>query len=168
MTREDKLARYKRMLNAGDIDQSEYETLVAPFAASSATVEGAGAVAQGGGDALGERSAKVDGDNCGTIVTGTQIVNHYHATANARLSKEEIAQRVVGYLRWLRERTQSIELRGIERAGGAPVGLLPLEKAYVPLRAKSMPRVGDSQAAMGSMATVPMTLNRVSAKPMSR
>ncbi|MCK7480152.1 MAG: hypothetical protein M0C28_24930 [Candidatus Moduliflexus flocculans] len=33
-------------------------------------------------------------------------------------------------------RTESIELRGIERAGGAPVVLLPLETAYVPLRAR--------------------------------
>ena len=78
------------------------------------------------------------GDNAGTIVTGTQIVAHYHAAISGRLTKEEIAQQVAGYLRWLRSRTESIELRGIERAGGAPVVLLPLETAYVPLRAKWM------------------------------
>jgi hypothetical protein len=114
-------------------------------AAQQADVTGSGAAAQGGGDALGERSAKT-GDNYGTIVTGTQIVNHYHAVASTRLSKEEIAQKVVGYLLWLRARTESIALRGIERAGGAPVVVLPLETAYVPLRAKSVPRIGDGQA----------------------
>ena len=45
---------------------------------------------------------------------------------------------MAGYLRWLRSRTECIELRGIERAGGAPVVMLPLETAYVPLRAKWM------------------------------
>lgn len=117
-------------------------------AAQQANVNGSGAAAQGGGDALGERSAKVDGDNFGPIVTGTQIVHHYHTASTRGLTKEQIAGQVVGYLRWLRARTKSIELRGIERAGGAPVVLLPLETAYVPLRAKSMLRLGDAQERM--------------------
>src|SRR5271165_6399711 len=112
--------------------------------ALQANVAGSGAVAQGGGDALGERSVK--GDNYGTIVTGTQIVIQYDAIGSTGHSKEEITQQVVGYLRWLRARTERIALRGIERAGGAPVVLLPLETAYVPLRAKSVPRIGDGQA----------------------
>ena len=87
----------------------------------------------------------MDGDNTGTIITGTQIVSHYHGAGSTRVTKDEIARQVVGYLRWLRARTESIELRGIERAGGAPVVLLPLETAYVPLRAKSIPRVGETQ-----------------------
>jgi NACHT domain len=115
-------------------------------AAQQANVSGSGAIAHGGGDALGERSIKVE-ENSGTIVTGTQIVTNYYA-ASGQLTKEEIAQQVVGYLLWLQARTKSIELRGIERAGGAPVVLLPLETAYVPLRARSMPRVGDAQRAM--------------------
>ncbi len=114
-------------------------------AAEEANVSGSGAAAQGGGDALGKRGVKVGQDNSGTIITGTQIVNHYHAAGTMGRTKEAIAQQVVGYLRWLRARTESIELRGIERAGGAPVVLLPLETAYVPLRAKSMPSVGDAQ-----------------------
>ncbi|MBV5273614.1 MAG: NACHT domain-containing protein [Lamprocystis purpurea] len=110
-------------------------------AAQSANLTGAGAIAQSGGDAIGAAGVKT-ADNFGTIVTGTQIVTHYHAAAGGALSKEQIARQVAGYLSWLRTRTQSIELRGIERAGGAPVVLLPLETAYVPLRARPLPRVG--------------------------
>ena len=106
-------------------------------AAQQANLSGSGAVAQGGGDALGERSVNA-GDNAGTIVTGTQIVANYHGAVGGALTKEQIAGQVAGYLRWLRSRTECIELRGIERAGGAPVVLLPLETAYVPLRAKWM------------------------------
>ncbi len=66
------------------------------------------------------------------------VVDHYNAASDQRLTKEQIAQQVAGYLRWLQARTENIELRGIERAGGSPVVLLPLETAYVPLRAKWM------------------------------
>jgi formylglycine-generating enzyme required for sulfatase activity len=112
-------------------------------AAQRASLKGSGATAQGGGDALGERGVKLE-HNAGTIVTGTQIVANYHTAVDGRLSREQIARQVAGYLGWLRARTRSIELRGIERAGGAPVVLLPLEKAYVPLRARPMPRVGEA------------------------
>ena len=96
--------------------------------AQQATVRGSGAAAQDGGDALGERSVKTR-DNYGPIVTGTQIVHHYYAASDQRLPKEDIAGQVGGYLAWLQGRTENIELRGIERAGGAPVVLLPLETA---------------------------------------
>ena len=66
------------------------------------------------------------------------IVNHYHAASDQRLTKEQIAQQVTGYLRWLQARTENIELRGIRRADEARVVLLPLEMAYVPLRATWM------------------------------
>jgi len=52
--------------------------------------------------------------------------------------KVPLAGQVTGYLRWLQERTECIELRGIERAGGVPVVRLDLKTAYVPLRAKWM------------------------------
>ncbi len=107
-------------------------------AVRQADVGGSGAAAQGGGDALGERSAKIAGANSGAINTGTQIISHYHACSSSQLSRGDIAQRVAGYLAWLLDRTATIELRGIERAGGAPVVVLPLETAYVPLRAKVM------------------------------
>ena len=130
------------------IDPNDIEALKRRIAeleaAQRADLKGSGAIAQGGGDALGERGAKVD-QNSGTIVTGTQIVTNYSAVSDRQLSKQQIARQVAGYLRWLRSRTQSIELRGIERAGGAPVVLLPLETAYVPLRARSVPHVGDGQ-----------------------
>ena len=127
--------------NSVEALQRQIAELQAQLAATQqATVGGSGAAAQSGGVALGERSVKVE-DNAGTIVTGTQIVANYYAAAGGRLSKEQIAQQVTGYLRWLRSRTESIELRGIERAGGAPVVLLPLDRAYVPLRARS--RSGD-------------------------
>ena len=112
-------------------------------ARNRARQRGSGAIAQGGGNALGERAVQIDGDLSGTLVTGTQFVINYHAASHAGLSKDEIARRVADYLRWLRERTQHIELRGIERAGGAPVVYLPLETAYVPLRARLMPRTGE-------------------------
>lgn len=92
-------------------------------------------------------SAVVGGNNADTIITGTQIVTNYLASGNAALSKEQIARHIAGYLRWLCERTENIELRGIERAGGAPVVLLPLASAYVPLRAKAMRLDGKSRRA---------------------
>lgn len=105
---------------------------------NNAEVHGSGASAQGAGAvAAGERGV-VAGGNIDTVNTGLQIVNHYHAASDQRLSKEQITKQVTGYLRWLQARTENIELRGIERAGGAPVVLLPLEKAYVLLRAKWM------------------------------
>jgi formylglycine-generating enzyme required for sulfatase activity len=110
----------------------------------AASVSGSGAVAQGSGDALGERGVKVGG-NARTIVTGTQIVTNYYASSGAKLSKEEIARQVTGYLRWLKERCGRIELRGIERAGGAKVVVLPLETAYVALRARAFARMGHDE-----------------------
>lgn len=56
----------------------------------------------------------------------------------ASIEEQKLSQRVRRYLSWVQARTQTIELRGIERAGGAPIVLLPLETAYVPLRARSM------------------------------
>ncbi|MEF8707110.1 MAG: SUMF1/EgtB/PvdO family nonheme iron enzyme, partial [Candidatus Accumulibacter sp. UW27] len=121
-----------------------------PAVSWQASVSGSGAVAQGGGNALGERAVQVGGDNSGTILSGTQIVNHYYQAAGSSApSREEIARQVSGYLRWLQERTQSIELRGIE-AGGAAVVVLPLETAYVPLRARPLPRPGEAQERSGA------------------
>lgn len=51
-----------------------------------------GAAAQGGGNALGRGAVQVEGDNAGAIITGTQIVNHYHAASDQRLTKEQIAR----------------------------------------------------------------------------
>jgi formylglycine-generating enzyme required for sulfatase activity len=105
---------------------------------NNAEVHGPGAIAQGdGAQAAGERGV-VAGGNIDTVNTGWQIVNHYHAASDKHLTTDQIAKQVTGYLRWLQARTENIELRGIERAGGAPVVLLPLETAYVPLRAKWM------------------------------
>jgi len=122
----------------GKIPDAQIETTLAALraqsAGSTANLAGFGAVAQDGGVAVGERGVMVGG-NADTIVTGTQIVANYYAAADGARSKEQIAEQVAGYLRWLRSRTECIELRGIERAGGAPVVLLPLETAYVPLRA---------------------------------
>ncbi|MFZ1641626.1 MAG: SUMF1/EgtB/PvdO family nonheme iron enzyme [Candidatus Contendobacter sp.] len=106
---------------------------------NNAELHGSGAIAQGDGAvAAGASGVAVAGDHTGAINTGLQIVNNYYAASDRHLSKEQIAQHVTGYLRWLQARTENIELRGIERAGGAPVVLLPLETAYVPLRAKWM------------------------------
>jgi len=124
-------------------DIAALQRRIAELEAAQANLTGAGAIAQGGGDAIGAAGVKT-ADNSGTIITGTQIVTHYHAAAGGALSKEQIARQVAGYLSWLRARTQCIELRGIERAGGAPVVLLPLETAYVPLRARPLPRVGET------------------------
>ena len=114
-----------------------------PRAVQKAKVQGSGAAAQTGGTALGQGAAQVSRDNAGNINTGTQIVNNYLAAGGTSPSVGEVAMQVASYLRWLRERTQNIELRGIELAGGAPVVILPLETAYVPLRAKSASRAGE-------------------------
>ena len=129
-------------------DIAALQRRIAELEAAQANLTGAGAIAQGGGDAIGAAGVKT-ADNSGTIITGTQIVTHYHAAAGGALSKEQIARQVAGYLSWLRARTQCIELRGIERAGGAPVVLLPLETAYVPLRARPLPRVGEARLHQG-------------------
>lgn len=124
--------------------QRQIAELQAKLAASQqASVGGSGAAAQGGSDALGAGAVKLD-DNSGTIVTGTLIVNNYYHSSETTLSKEEIARQVAGYLRRLQARTGSIVLRGIERTGGAQVVVLPLETAYVPLRARPMPRMGET------------------------
>ncbi|MES9904116.1 MAG: SUMF1/EgtB/PvdO family nonheme iron enzyme [Sedimenticola sp.] len=97
-----------------------------------------------GSIAMGERSTRVEGPNSGSINTGTQIVINYRAATDTPLSKEAIAQRISRYLLWLQDQTASIELRGIERAGGAAVVRLPLERAYVPLHVRPMPRIEDN------------------------
>ena len=123
----------------GDRMQAPQAAQPAPREINKAEVHGSGAIVQGDGAvAAGAGGVGVAGNYTGAINTGLQIVNHYHAASDQRLSKEQIAQQVTGYLRWLQARTENIELRGIERAGGAPVVLLPLETAYVPLRAKWM------------------------------
>ena len=65
-------------------------------AAQSANLTGAGAIAQGGGDAIGAAGVKI-GDHFGPIVNEPQIVNHYHADTGGALSKEQIARQVAGY-----------------------------------------------------------------------
>ena len=123
-------------------DSAEIERQIAELQARLAEVKqaeltGSGAIAQAGGEALGERAVKVGRDMAGTIISGTQIINYYHGVSEGQ-GKADIARQVASYLLWLRERTSNIELRGIEKAGGAPVVQLPLETAYVPLRAKAM------------------------------
>jgi len=67
------------------------------------------------------------------------IVNHYYAETGRQAVDEaqrrDLARQIDAYLKWLRDRCKDIELRGIERAGGSPVVLLPLDTAYVPLTA---------------------------------
>jgi hypothetical protein len=122
----------------GQVSDAQIEVMLAPLRAQlgglTAAVAGSGAVAQGGG-ALGAGAVKVE-DNAGTIVTGTQIVTNYFQAVGEKLSKEQIAEQLTGYLRWLRSSTENIVLHGIEWAGGPPVVQLPLKHAYVPLRAK--------------------------------
>lgn len=73
------------------------------------------------------------------VVSGSQhIVNHYYAGSAGQTEPHAAATlqaQIEAYLRWLRDRCKDIELRGIERAGGSPVVLLPLDTAYVPLAA---------------------------------
>ncbi|MGH8490412.1 MAG: hypothetical protein ACREXS_16490 [Gammaproteobacteria bacterium] len=64
-------------INSNDIEAlqrqiTELQTKL--MAAQQANVSGSGAAAQGGGDALGERSVKADGENSGPINTGTQTI----------------------------------------------------------------------------------------------
>ena len=121
----------------GDKMQDPRTAQPEPREINKAGVHGPGAVAQGDSAvAAVAGGVAVAGDNPGLINTG--IVNQYYAASDRSLSQEQIAQQVAGYLRWLQAYTENIELRGIERAGGAPVVLLPLETAYVPLRAKWM------------------------------
>ncbi|WP_295449115.1 hypothetical protein [uncultured Thiodictyon sp.] len=124
--------------------QREMARLRAELAAlQQANLTGPGALAQGGGTALGAHAVSLD-DNSGNINTGIQFIERYYAAAGARLSKAQIAQRVAGYLGWLHSYTASIELRGIQRTDGTSVISLPLEATYVPLRARPQPRGGDT------------------------
>ncbi|WP_295392180.1 NACHT domain-containing protein [uncultured Thiodictyon sp.] len=124
--------------------QREMAQLRAELAnAQRANLTGPGALAQAGSTALGARAVSLE-DNAGNINTGLQFIERYYAAAGERLSKAQIAQRVAGYLGWLRSYTASIELRGIARPDGTSVISLPLETAYVPLRARPTPRGGDT------------------------
>ena len=114
-----------------------------PRVQARARKTGAGAVAQNGGTALGAGAVKIDGGVQGSVITGTQIVHQYLAAGPAELDAKAIAEQVTRYLRWLRERTQHITLRGIERSGGAPVVQMPLATAYVPLRARPQALQGE-------------------------
>ena len=87
----------------------------APHQTDNAEVRGPGTIATQGGVAAGAGGVAVAGDNTGVINTG--VVNYYYAASDQRLTKEQIAQQVAGYLRWLQARTENIELRGIEWAG---------------------------------------------------
>ena len=68
------------------------------------------------------------------MATTDSLLAHVSHISTAR-SPRGLAEQIAAYLRWLQENTKHIELRGIERAGGSPVVLLPLEQAFVPLRA---------------------------------
>ena len=150
----------RQALAAGFIDAATFEALAAAIAAGASAAErgggpslpaaplapgarqaavgGDGAVAQGPGDALGAGAVKIGGDHSGAIIQ-TQIVSNYYGTAGSDAAgKRLLASQVGSYLAWLQERTQSIELRGIERSGASPVVALPLDTAYVPLRARSL------------------------------
>ncbi len=119
-----------------------------PRSKTSAQLRGAGAVAQNGGAALAARAVQVKGSVGGNVITGTHIVNQYLAAGPAEMDAPAIAEQITRYLKWLRERTQHITLRGIERSGGAPVVQMPLETAYVPLRARpqALPQADDDSA----------------------
>jgi formylglycine-generating enzyme required for sulfatase activity len=66
--------------------------------------------------------------------------------AGSILTKEAKPHPLRPYLQWLQARTRSIELRGLTQ------GLveLPLETAYVPLRARALPHHGEGRMARGS------------------
>ncbi len=149
--RDDIEALLRRALAAGQIDPAGFDAM---SQASAAQLAGSGAIAAAGGTAVGSHGVVIGGDNRGDIISGTQIVNHYYpAAAGSVPSRDEIAWQVAGYLLWLQERTQSIELRGIERAGGAAVVVLPLATAYVPLRARSLPRPGAAHERLAAPGT---------------
>jgi formylglycine-generating enzyme required for sulfatase activity len=116
--------------------------------AAQASVNGDGAVAQDGSTALGQGAVHIGGD-AQTVITGGQlfqIVQHYQASVPTAQSTKELGRKIAGYLRWLRERTGYIELRGIERSG-AQVVSLPLRTAYVPLQVtRAIPRDSDEAA----------------------
>ena len=84
------------------------------------------------------------------VVSGAQhIINHYYASGGQAQDKAQLQTQITSYLRWLAERCGRIELRGIERAGGAPVVLLDLDTAYVPLEATLI--VGADESGLRSM-----------------
>ncbi len=142
------------------IDLNDITALEQPEAAQSTHLTGVGALAQGGGDAIGAAGVKTT-DNSGTILTlthtrfVTRFVTHHHDAAGGALAKEQIARQndeiarqkeqiarqVAGYLSWLRALTQYIEWRG-----SAPEVRLPLETAYVPLQARWMADDGGDLA----------------------
>ena len=130
------------------------QTAQASHAASNL---GAGAVAQADGNAVGQAGVQNQGSNFGDINTGsigcTEIVNIYLA-ANPDVSNPDVVSQQIGaYLVWLRDSTKSITLRGIQAVGLSQVVVLPLETAYVPLRAKPQPRIGDDTSTSTSTRT---------------
>jgi hypothetical protein len=121
-----------------------------PAVSWQASVSGSGAAAQAGGIALGEGATQVGGDNSGTIVSGTQIVNNYYQRRR-RQRPEQGRHRPAGRRLPALAAGAHAEHRAARHrtAGGAAVVVLPLETAYVPLRARSLPRFGDAPQRIG-------------------
>ncbi|MSP14046.1 MAG: NACHT domain-containing protein [Chloroflexi bacterium] len=64
----------------------------------------------------------------------TMIIHQYRQGVEGQLDEDRLRQQIAGYLKWVKERFGTIELRGIERQGQQVVQL-KLETVYVPLAA---------------------------------
>ncbi|MBI3942344.1 MAG: hypothetical protein HY326_04970 [Chloroflexi bacterium] len=81
-----------------------------------------------GGDV--QEAVVVSGDNNHI----TMIIHQYRQGVEGQFDEKRLRQQIAGYLKWVKERFGTIELRGIERQGQQVVQL-DLETVYVPLAA---------------------------------
>jgi len=169
-----RLDQLKNAFGAGLIDRDTYDTAVA---ALNAQVTSSGAIAQGGGDAFGERAVKVDGDSS-NINTGKQLM----AAEGAQIVyAEEGATVVIGdapvtmtavdhrsalgrYLQHVISQNRYLQLQGI-RSGGKLVNI-ELDRIYVTLRAtRQRAQRSDVDWLAGEMALAPGEWHRYKDKP---
>lgn len=66
-----------------------------------------------------------------------QLVKRYRIEEDA-LDEATFATQLAGYLHWVIERTQTIELRGVKMCDGSQVAYLDLEDVYVTLHARTV------------------------------
>jgi formylglycine-generating enzyme required for sulfatase activity len=111
-------------------------------AGAKSRVKGSGALALSGATAVGAKGLNIAGSNSAAIIANSTVVQNYFAQGKPSLTKEQISVQVAAYLLWVQARNREIVLRGIEKAGGGSVVILPLETAYVALRAT--PPRGDA------------------------
>jgi hypothetical protein len=130
-----RLAKFKKLLDQGLIDEAEYQIAIAGLQAAVATVKGSGALAQGeGAVAAGAGGVAVGGDVHGNIYLGPPTTDPAEALAI--------------YRRVLVQASSHLPLRGVDIGAGdatAEQKRLGLAHVYVNLDTKTQVRLTEAE-----------------------